>query len=59
MRKRWTTVVSGFSTKETVTKRGADNWTKVGKKTDPNARTERLAKCGRCDIHGCPGTCKD
>lgn len=59
MRKRWTTVVGGFTTKETVTKRGADKWTKLAKDNGLKARTERLAKCPRCDIHGCPGTCKD
>jgi hypothetical protein len=59
MKKRWTTVVSGFSTKETVTKRGADGWTRTAQGAGLNARTERLAKCRRCDIHGCPGTCED
>lgn len=58
MLKRWTTVVRGFTTQETITKRGADSFTKFAQDNGvKDARTERLRKCRRCGIHACPGTC--
>lgn len=59
MFKKWTTVIGGFSTLETRTRRGANANTKAARNAGLKASTERLAKCRRCDIHGCPGTCKD
>lgn len=59
MRKRWATTMNGQVAKKTATKRGADKWTRTGRDAGLPMKTERLAECSRCKIHGCKGTCKD
>jgi hypothetical protein len=57
MLKRWATTMNGHVAKKTVTKRGADKWTALGKGEGLPMKTERLAECRRCGIHGCSGDC--
>lgn len=61
MKKRWTTAMNGHAVKGTqsITKRGADKWTRTGQKAGLPMTTERLNQCSRCGIHKCPGTCQD